>query len=199
MRDLQLIKNASVCQDSHWLRDPTVRTREQATERGHQNCPRFDECNAGGLLGPGKLSCIPRSGMDVARFAREGRVPVRQEMSDFRQAPFLNEVRGFIDPYDDPDAVLTDKEGAFQRVEAWANDIVGPAETSQQLQANIAAAHCEFHDGFLPGCNGCGVARVAALDRTDVVRPNGIPQVVERDLCRCPILQVGDFCPVHGG
>lgn len=37
------------------------------------------------------------------------------------------------------------------------------------------------------------------LDKYDVVMPDGKPEKVPRNKCRCPILRVGDFCPVHGG
>lgn len=45
-----------------------------------------------------------------------------------------------------------------------------------------------------------GVQRsVKDLEGTEVVWPDGVPTRVPRGVCRCPILKVGDFCPVHGG
>lgn len=198
MRDLQLINDASVCQDAHWLQDPSVRTRAQANDSGHQNCPLFDRCSTGTMLGQGKLGCIPRHAQDVARYAAKARIAVASEMSDFRNAPVFD-VRGFIDPYDDPDKLVTDKDEILTAVERWANLIVGQPETSEQLVADIKNAHCRRHDAFTEGCNDCSIARVAAQDRTEVVLPGGTPKVVARNQCRCPILRVGDFCPVHGG
>ena len=41
--------------------------------------------------------------------------------------------------------------------------------------------------------------RMRRLDRTETVYPGGVPTQVPRDKCRCPVLRVGDFCPIHGG
>jgi hypothetical protein len=41
--------------------------------------------------------------------------------------------------------------------------------------------------------------RLVEQDRTEVVYPRGVATRVPRDKCRCPVLDVGDFCPVHGG
>lgn len=41
--------------------------------------------------------------------------------------------------------------------------------------------------------------RLVENDKTEVVYPRGVPKRVPRGVCRCPVLDVGDFCPVHGG
>jgi hypothetical protein len=41
--------------------------------------------------------------------------------------------------------------------------------------------------------------RLVEADKYETVYPRGVPKQVPRDQCRCPILDVGDFCPVHGG
>jgi hypothetical protein len=44
-----------------------------------------------------------------------------------------------------------------------------------------------------------GMRRLVEADQYDVVMPRGVPKKVPRNVCRCPVLDVGDFCPVHGG
>jgi len=41
--------------------------------------------------------------------------------------------------------------------------------------------------------------RLVEDDGMETVYPGGVPTRVPRGACRCPILTVGDFCPVHGG
>jgi len=41
--------------------------------------------------------------------------------------------------------------------------------------------------------------RLVEDDQVEVVYPRGVATRVPRGVCRCPILNVGDFCPVHGG
>jgi len=41
--------------------------------------------------------------------------------------------------------------------------------------------------------------QLVADDGMETVYPGGVPTRVPRGACRCPVLQVGDFCPVHGG
>lgn len=60
-------------------------------------------------------------------------------------------------------------------------------------------AHCKSHDKFTAGCGNCRMARLVQMDGEETVFPSGVPTRVPRDKCRCPILKVGDFCPVHGG
>lgn len=60
-------------------------------------------------------------------------------------------------------------------------------------------AHCNAHDVYTKTCGACRFSRLVEMDRTEVVYPNGQPERVPRDQCRCPVLRVGDFCPVHGG
>lgn len=60
-------------------------------------------------------------------------------------------------------------------------------------------AHCDEHETYDPDCGHCGVARLTQEDGFEIVFPRGRAQRVPRDVCRCPILMVGDFCPVHGG
>jgi hypothetical protein len=44
-----------------------------------------------------------------------------------------------------------------------------------------------------------GMRRLVEADQYETVMPRGVAKRVPRDVCRCPILDVGDFCPVHGG
>jgi len=41
--------------------------------------------------------------------------------------------------------------------------------------------------------------RLVKDDGMETVYPGGVATRVPRGACRCPVLQVGDFCPVHGG
>jgi len=41
--------------------------------------------------------------------------------------------------------------------------------------------------------------RLVKDDGFETVYPGGVATRVPRGACRCPITQVGDFCPVHGG
>ncbi len=44
-----------------------------------------------------------------------------------------------------------------------------------------------------------GMRRLVEADQYETVMPGGVAKRVPRNVCRCPILDVGDFCPVHGG
>jgi hypothetical protein len=202
VRDTELIERASVCQNAHYLKDPAIRTLAQARELGNQDCPLMGPCNAGTLLGPGKRNCIPRMAQDVARYARKGRRSVEAEMEDFKKAPIFDGL-GYIDPYDnpDPDGTITDKAEICRRVAEWAHVILGetPLPTNWLGEIDLSQVHCRNHDAYQKSCSDCRMARLVAEDRTEVVRPNGIAKRVPRGVCRCPILRVGDFCPVHGG
>lgn len=198
MRDTKVVKDASVCEDATALLDPEVLTANQVLAHDKTRCPVFEECNAGTLLGPGKLNCIPRQGQEVARYAVDSRHSVIVEMRDFRSAPlFPPAVKGFIDPYDDPSKIITDKDEICSGVERWANIV--QSGSPSPVQVVMPPDHCHIHTTFTDGCRKCGLARVILLDRTDLVMPNGIAQRVPRDKCRCPVLRVGDFCPIHGG
>jgi hypothetical protein len=35
------------------------------------------------------------------------------------------------------------------------------------------------------------------MSQTVIIYPRGVRTEVPRDVCRCPVLQVGDACPVH--
>jgi hypothetical protein len=193
MRDRQVITDASVCENAHALRDPSVQTVSDIRAKGIKRCPVFDRCMTGTLLGPDKLNCIPTQGQNVARYAAEGGVSVVAEMSDFRKAPFFSPPsKGFIDPYDDPNKVVTDRDEICKAVEGWATAITNRAPTVPQN-------HCAKHTTYSESCRDCRAARVIQADTTDIVYPGGIATRVPRNKCRCPVLRVGDFCPVHGG
>lgn len=55
---------------------------------------------------------------------------------------------------------------------------------------------CQFHAEYDKDCRHCRIARLVQLDATE---PHPYHGRVPRNVCRCPIMQVGDFCPVHGG
>jgi hypothetical protein len=198
-RPVDLVARASVCEDADALRDPAVHTRADVAATPQNRCPLFDECNRGNLLGPGKLQCIPRLSMEVARFAQTGARTVRAEMRDFATAPiFPPTVQGFIDPYanpDDPKRAITGKPEILSKVQTWAETIL----YGEPVPEPNLSGHCKDHEQFQRGCSACGMARLVRDDQTDVVYPNGRATRVPRDRCRCPILRVGDFCPVHGG
>lgn len=63
----------------------------------------------------------------------------------------------------------------------------------------METAHCKDHEEFTRGCSNCRFAKLVQMDQTETVYPGGVATVVPRNECRCPILSVGDFCPVHGG
>jgi hypothetical protein len=44
-----------------------------------------------------------------------------------------------------------------------------------------------------------GMRRLVEADQYETVMPKGVAKRVPRGVCRCPVLDVGDFCPVHGG
>ena len=102
MRSQRFLRDASVCQDADAIRDPEVKTYDQLRAHGHSNCPLFDRCKAGVLLGPNLRNCIPLMGQEVARYAAQSGGSVEAEMQDFRQSPVFSRL-GFIDPYADPD------------------------------------------------------------------------------------------------
>ena len=198
MRSQQLLKDASVCQDASALSDPEVQTYDQVRAHEHGDCPPLGRCNSSNLIGPNLRNCIPRMAQDVARFAAKSGGSVEAEMADFRQAPVFSRL-GFIDPYDnpDPDATIIDKDEICAMVAAWATTILNGRVPT--LDEQVRLAHCREHDDFTTGCSACGIARTVAQDGTTVVFHHGIPQRVPRDRCRCPILRIGDSCPVHGG
>lgn len=164
-----------------------------------ERCPLFDKCNRGELLGPGMLNCIPRQAMNVARLAQRGHVSVEVEMRDYAKAPvFPPHNQGFIDPYadpDDPEHLTTGKPEILEKVQAWAETIL----YGQPLVPLNLTGHCANHELLQKDCADCRMARLVLDDQTTTVYPNGVATRVPRDKCRCPIMRVGDFCPVHGG
>ena len=198
MRSISVLEDASVCQDADALQDPAVQTLEDVRRHDHADCPLIKVCSSGQLLSPQLRNCIPRMGQDVARFAAKAGGTVEQEMVDCRSAPVFAKM-GFIDPYDnpDPDATVTDKDEICTKVADWAKRILDGVPPS--LDEQVKTAHCGRHSSFVAGCRACGITRLRTADRTDVVLDRGVPKRVSRDRCRCPILNPGDFCPVHGG
>lgn len=198
MRSLELLQSSSVCQDSSALRDPDVKCLSDVKRHEHSDCPLIDRCSSGTLLGPRLRNCIPRMAQDVARIAAKPGGSIEVEMADFRQARVFS-LLGFIDPYatPDPDDLVTNKDEICAKVEGWVRVLLDGQLGSVDEQIN--GAHCHDHGAYSGGCERCRLARTAVLDTTEVVRPNGIPKLVPHNKCRCPILMVGDFCPVHGG
>lgn len=198
MRDLRIIEDASVCQDAGALRDPAITTYLQVQSYERHDCPLIGPCSAGTLLGPRLRNCVPRMAQDVARYAARSGGSVEAEMREFRGAPVFSDL-GFIDPYDnpEPDATIADEDEICRRVAEWAETILNGNPTP--LEQQVKEAHCGDHDHFSAACMGCGLTRTAVLIGTVTVYPGGVTKVVPRDQCRCPILKVGDSCPVHGG
>lgn len=124
-RSLQVINNASVCEDAAAFRDPKLHTLEQFRHAEYERCPLFDRCSSGTLLGPDLRNCIPRMGIEVARNAASAVRPIERELDEFREAPIWSKM-GFIDPYanPDPDAVVTDKVEIVKKVGEWAKTVV---------------------------------------------------------------------------
>ena len=124
-RSLQVLNQASVCEDMTALRDPNVNTVAQISRVDRKRCPLFDQCNSGDLLGPTKRNCFPRMGMDVARYAAEAHRTIDAELEDFRRAPVFSRL-GFIDPYadPDPDATVKGKDDIVTKVGEWAKTLV---------------------------------------------------------------------------
>lgn len=214
-RPIQLLQAASVCEDANWLRDPTVVTLAEAKERGHVRCPVFAECYAG-MLEQRNVGCTVRLGQDMARFMAKDGSTLATEIRDFRGLLAQKPAKaGFIDPYIDPEQLVTDDDEVCTMVAGWAQIVLNdmgesipeavaasspkPPPTSRELQTLISTAHCAHHENFTQGCSDCGMARLVAQDQSDVVMPGGVPTRVPRGTCRCPILRVGDSCPVHGG
>lgn len=199
MRPLQLLQKASVCEDAAALRDPSVQTLEDVRNHTQRRCPLFDRCSSGTLLGPNLRNCIPRMAQDVARYAAQSGGSIESEISDLRRAPVFSKL-GFIDPYSDPDPdrTVNDKDEIIGKIRDWATTILG-ASHADSLDSQIANAHCSRHKEFRKGCPECWGARILIEDATVIVRPNGRAMRVPREQCRCPILNVGDSCPVHGG
>jgi hypothetical protein len=125
-RSLQVLRDISVCQDATAIRDPKVVTRDDFKSAEHTDCPLFERCNSGTLLGPNLRNCIPRMGQDVARYAAEAHRPVERELDDFRHAPVFSKM-GFIDPYADadPDHTIKDKAEIVTKVGEWAKVFAG--------------------------------------------------------------------------
>lgn len=198
MRSLQLLQGASVCRDDAALRDPDVQSLAQMKALPHEDCPLIRPCQTGSLLGPQLRNCVPRMAQDVARFAVTPGATLAAEMRDFRKAPVFSSL-GFIDPYENPDrdSVITDKDEICVKVEDWARLLLDGEPSS--LDQQVDNAHCADHENYIETCKNCRIARVVIRDATDVVYPDGIAKRVPHNQCRCPILKVGDFCPVHGG
>ncbi len=216
-RSIQLLQAASVCEDANWLRDPTIVTTEEAQARGHERCPVFAECYAG-MLEQRKVGCIPRLGQDMARFMAKDSSTLVTEIRDFRGLLRQKPTKaGFIDPYVDPEQLVTDDDEICGMVAGWAQTVINdtgesipeavaasslkppPVPSDEDVRAAIRNAHCSDHDSFTAGCNACMMAKTKATDASTTVYPHGVATVVARGRCRCPILAVGDSCPVHGG
>ena len=198
MRSRRLLQIVSVCQDASGLLDPLVETLEQMRDHEHRDCPLFERCSQGTLLGPELRNCVPRMAQDVARNALTPGATLETEMYELHGARVFSRM-GFIDPYEssDPDAVITDPDEIVSRVARWAEVIMNGK--TPPLEEQIANAHCAEHQIFTQGCSECDMSQWLVIDRTEVVYPYGMATRVPRNQCRCPIVRVGDFCPVHGG
>lgn len=126
MRETRLITDGSVCEDAHSYLDPNVKTASDARAKGRIRCPVFNECMFGNMLDKRNLRCAARFGQEVAKYAMMDS-NVAAEMQDFRREAFPPGLQGFIDPYKDPENIITDKDEASAAVEEWANTILyGP-------------------------------------------------------------------------
>lgn len=127
-REKALVMNGSVCEDAHSYQDESIKTVEQARANGKQPCPLFDECMNRGMFKNRRVRCAARAGQTVAKYAVGDDIEVATEIEGFRRDAFSdrNPVAdfGFIDPYDNPERVVTNPGEATEMVENWANIVV---------------------------------------------------------------------------
>ncbi len=191
MRSLHLLEQNSVC-------DHVAVLNDSAIPGGSGSCPLLADCTAGRVVGHGGLQCVPRTAQEVARNVLSGRVAPEVELRELRQSPLFRpgQVR-FIDPYAGqvPGEATIDASLVMSQIRQWVAVLLDTPVPEPVAPAD----HCKRHSEYTEGCSNCGMARLVMLDRTDVVWPGGRPARVPRDQCRCPVLRVGDFCPVHGG
>jgi hypothetical protein len=142
MREQKLVMDGSVCEDAHSYEDPNVRTANDARAKGKKRCPVFEECMHRNMLDRRRIRCAAIFGQHVARYAMEDGTSVEVEMEAFRKDAFSsgNSVAnfGFIDPYEDPDSVITDHAEATAAVERWAKTVLYVPEPENSEAAPAA-------------------------------------------------------------
>jgi len=100
--------------------------------------------------------------------------------------------KGIVDPDSgDPNNVTAGQDETIATILKWAERISGvPSGVVSPAPREETGIHAEADARF---------ARLVEDDEYETVYPNGIAKRVPRAICRCPIIAVGDFCPVHGG
>jgi hypothetical protein len=174
-KQLRIITDLSVCDSANILTNQHINTWAMADAGLGEYCPYVEPCMAGSRETRG-VNCTALMGQMVVKNALTHGKSITGEMQLLKsEFPTILEGRiwGFVDPFEDPAQVVTDESQILSGVEGWARRIagVGRAEEVDYLSD----------------------------DEVETVLPNGVPERVPRDVCRCPVLRVGDFCPVHGG
>jgi len=125
MRSLEFVLNASVCRHAHALKDHELESAEQLAQAPEKKCPLYERCHGGGMLGRGKLQCIPGHAKDVAANVLFGGAAADSEIEDLARAKiFPPTALGFLDPYENPAAFIVNKQEILERVRVWAELIL---------------------------------------------------------------------------
>lgn len=191
LREPMVVLNHSICDRAAILKDSSVRTMQDTADHEYADCPLLEPCLNGVLEARG-IKCSAQLGQIMARAIIEESNSLEHELEDLRRAPiFPPQSTGFIDPYVNPELNKVDnvhierkKETAIAMVEKWAKTILGLS--SDDVMEKQPTKNLD-------------IATLREMGETEWVFPGGIAKEVSRNKCRCPILNVGDHCPVHGG
>lgn len=124
MREKRCVDDGSVCQNANSYLDPEVQTVADMRAKGNEDCPVFSKCRTGAIERQ-KISCAPLMGIEVARFVLKQGNSVTDEIKTFKREIAKAGRKGFFDPYDDPEKVITDLDEGCQMVQKWAETILG--------------------------------------------------------------------------
>lgn len=131
IRERKLVMDGTVCEDAHSYQDPEVKTASDARARGKERCPIFNACMFRDELDKRRVICAARVGQEVARNTMRNGTSVESEMKTFRaeaHSPRSSTADfDLIDPYKDPDDVVSDRGQVAESVEGWADTVLyGP-------------------------------------------------------------------------
>lgn len=194
IRSTEVVRDTSVCQDMAPLQDPNVRTKQEIlADPERKDCPLLEPCFSGQLQREG-VRCAALDGHTMARELTGGSLDrkLAAEISELSASPiFKPDGKGYIDPYsEEPTKPELDKEKAIETVVGYASLVLFGDKEALKLKTVPTSPVVGGGDAF---------SKLVVDDAYDIVYPDGIALKVPRNKCRCPILRVGDFCPVHGG
>jgi hypothetical protein len=188
MRERRLVMDGSVCEDAYSYQDAGVRTAADARARGKQRCPYFQECMGSRALDTRNIRCAARFGQEVAKFVLTDDTSVDAEMADFRKQAWQERHNGFIDPYEDPDVIIIDRDEAALSVEGWAKTILyGPAGDSGATAPSPEPALPSFTELVASATTeeGIDTAKIEAAGRRSTKTNGGVRCDVSSGPCSC--------------